>query len=117
VDWTRSSADVYNFVRALTRPYPGAFSYLGDDRIAIWHCALLPAGMRGDARPGEVLGPVVSPRAGACGQLVACGDGAVVVLEIQQGAAPVMRGRALSDLQWTGQLLGRPVDVPVSKTA
>jgi methionyl-tRNA formyltransferase len=106
LDWTRASHDVYNFVRALTRPYPGAFTTGDAGRFTVWHCALLPAaaGVRG--APGEALGPVVSPSEPACGQLIACGQGAIVMLEIERPDGAVIRGHALSDLRWTGQLLG-----------
>jgi methionyl-tRNA formyltransferase len=118
VDWTRRSEDVYNFVRAISRPYPGAFSHNGPDRFTIWQCALLPtllsAATNLRAQPGEVLGPVVSPDPHACGQVVACGDGAIVLLEIQHAAGAVIRGRAVSDLRWTGQVLGRRVGTPVT---
>lgn len=36
IDWTRSSLDLYNFVRALTRPYPGAFSKFKGGVVRIW---------------------------------------------------------------------------------
>jgi methionyl-tRNA formyltransferase len=107
LDWTRSSHDVYNFVRALTRPYPGAFTASdADGRFTIWRCALLPdaAGVRG--APGEALGPVISPSEQACGQLIACGEGAIVILEIERPDGDVIRGHALSDLRWTGHRLG-----------
>jgi methionyl-tRNA formyltransferase len=106
VDWTRSSDEVYDFVRALTRPYPGAFTGAGDDRLTIWRCARLPATADLRARPGEVLGAVVSPSEQACGQLVACGRGAIVLLEVARADGAVLRGRALSDLDWTGSVLG-----------
>ena len=99
LDWTRPSNEVYNFVRALTRPYPGAFTDAGADRLTIWHCACLPiaahvrAQARGSARPGRVS------RAGACGQLIACGQGAVVLLEIERQDGTRIRGRSLSDLR------------------
>jgi hypothetical protein len=57
-------------------------------------------------RPGEVLGAVVSPTERACGQLVACGRGAIVLLEVARADGVVIRGRALSDLDWTGRVLG-----------
>jgi methionyl-tRNA formyltransferase len=117
VDWSRPSAEVYNFVRAITRPYPGAFSYHGPDRFTIWQCALLPAGAPLRAAAGEVLGPVVSPNSRACGQLVACGTGAIVLLELQDDAGTIIRGRALSELSWTGQRLGRTAAVAVAIAA
>ncbi|CAN5394622.1 formyltransferase family protein [soil metagenome] len=36
IDWNRTSSDVNNFVRALTKPYPGAFTYINDQKITVW---------------------------------------------------------------------------------
>ena len=36
IDWSRTSKEIYDFIRALTQPYPGAFSFLGKNKIAIW---------------------------------------------------------------------------------
>jgi len=36
IDWTRTTKEIYDFIRALTRPYPGAFSLLGKNKITIW---------------------------------------------------------------------------------
>ena len=109
VDWRGDSASVYAFVRALTKPYPGAFSGLDNRRWTIWAAALLPdmAGTMGASRaaaPGEILGPVVSPAESACGQVVACGNGAIVLLELQTDNGEVLRGRRLSEQQWTGRV-------------
>ncbi len=103
IDWRQPSRAVYDFIRALTRPYPGAFSWLEGRRWTIWHAAHLPAengpGLR--ATPGAVLGPVVSPVEATCGQMVGCGAGAVVLLELQADDGTVLRGRELSDQPWT----------------
>ncbi len=105
IDWRQPSRAVYDFIRALTRPYPGAFSWLEGERWTIWHAAHLPAengpGLR--ATPGAVLGPVVSPVEATCGQMVGCGAGAVVLLELQADDGTVLRGRELSDQPWTGK--------------
>jgi methionyl-tRNA formyltransferase len=116
VDWAQSSSAVYNFVRAISRPYPGAFTFNGLDRFTIWRCALLPPLLQPRQRtlPGEVVGPIVSPDARACGQVVACGDGAVVLLEVEHQSGAPIRGRALSELRWTGQVLGRRVEVSIT---
>lgn len=119
VDWSWSSHAVYDFVRALTRPSPGAFSWLGDRCWRIWQAAL-PALTVDVSRPGEVIGPVVSPVAEACGQLVACGNGAIVLLELEDAEGTVLRGRALSEQPWAGKRWhhdeGRaPAPVPVSR--
>jgi hypothetical protein len=102
VDWAQPVQTVYNFIRALTRPYPGAFSAIGGRRYRVWQSALAHcAGAR--VAPGVVLGPVVSPVDEACGQLVACADGSLVLLELESEDGQVLRGRQLSDQPWTGQ--------------
>src|SRR6185312_7591528 len=75
LDWGSPSDRVYDFVRALTRPYPGAFGQLDGRRFKVWQAALPPLGNAHVADPGTCLGPVVSPEDNACGQLVACGQG------------------------------------------
>lgn len=104
VDWSRDAKAVYDFVRALTRPYPGAFSSLEGRRWSIWSSALLPGTVCGGSVPGEVLGPVVSPVDAACGQLVACGRGAVLLLEVASDDGELLSGRRLSDRGWTGRV-------------
>ncbi|MFP3019446.1 MAG: bifunctional UDP-4-amino-4-deoxy-L-arabinose formyltransferase/UDP-glucuronic acid oxidase ArnA [Arsenophonus sp.] len=41
IDWSKSATEVNNFVRALTYPYPGAFTYLGDNKMIIWRTRIL----------------------------------------------------------------------------
>lgn len=36
IDWTRTNIEIRNFVRALTRPYPGAHSAVNGHKIKIW---------------------------------------------------------------------------------
>jgi methionyl-tRNA formyltransferase len=109
VDWCRPSVEVYDFIRALTRPYPGAFSWLDGTRWTIWQAAHLPPypGGAPASLPGTVLGPVISPRAEACGQVVACGAGpeagALVLLEVEREDGTRLAGPALSDQPWTGK--------------
>jgi methionyl-tRNA formyltransferase len=102
VDWSQDGVTTYNFMRALTRPYPGAFSWLDKKRWTIWQAALLPGPIAGT--PGEILGPVVCPDEAACGQVVACGAGAIVLLELQADDGEVLRGRRLSEQPWTGRV-------------
>jgi methionyl-tRNA formyltransferase len=103
VDWTSESGSVYNFIRALTAPYPGAFSHLDGRRWTIQKAALLPFDGVADATPGEVLGPVVSPVDEACGQVVACGHGTVLLLEVEGEDGQILAGRRLSEQPWTGK--------------
>jgi len=104
IDWTKSSQEVYAFVRALTKPYPGAFSWLDGQRWGVWQCALLPGACYPDTQPGQLVGPVVAPEETACGQVVACGTGAVILLELEREDGALLWGRRLSDQAWTGKV-------------
>jgi methionyl-tRNA formyltransferase len=102
VHWNQPARAIYDAVRALTRPYPGAFSWLDGRRYRIWNAAVLPDAVSVPVPAGTILGPVRSPRAGACGVAVACRPGVVVLLEIEGDEGTVVRGRALSELPWAG---------------
>lgn len=73
IDWTQSCTSVHNLVRAVTRPYPGAFSFLGGRKCFFWTVA--PVVREDDVEPGTVLQS--SPLE------IACGEGAVRVLQAQ----------------------------------
>jgi methionyl-tRNA formyltransferase len=103
IDWSLGHAQVYDLVRALTRPYPGAFGWLDGRRWTVWHCASIATTGRRAGKPGTVISPVVSPVADACGQLVQCGEGMVVLLEVEGEDGRVLRGPELSERQWTGR--------------
>ena len=105
INWNTPARDVYNFVRALTRPYPGAFSQLMGQRWTIWQCSLLP-GCYPEALPGQVIGAAISPEAKACGQVVACGDGAVLLLEVEDEERQRLNGYRLCEQPWQGEVWG-----------
>lgn len=103
IDWAKSSREIYDFVRALTHPYPGAFSWLDGRKWIVRECALLPETSFSNARSGAVLGAMRSPAAQACGQVVACGTGAVALLELEGEDGQVLKGYDLSDQSWEGK--------------
>ncbi|HMB68504.1 MAG TPA: methionyl-tRNA formyltransferase [bacterium] len=78
IDWTRSPRDVFNWVRGLTRPYPGAFSAVGGGRVRIWKVRPLDGTGPG---PGRIQGETGRVAAGA-------GDGAVEILDATLDGAP-----------------------------
>jgi methionyl-tRNA formyltransferase len=52
IDWTRSGRELFNLVRAVTRPYPGAFAdFPPDRRLIVWWARLV----QGAAVPGCIL--------------------------------------------------------------
>jgi methionyl-tRNA formyltransferase len=104
IDWTQSADRLYDFIRALTRPYPGAFSWLGDTPYSIWNSARLDVQLLPAHRPGTVLGPCRSPEPRACGQIVACGLGALLLLEVEEPVSGVLEGVELSEQAWHGMV-------------
>lgn len=52
IDWTKNSIDCYNWIRALTFPYPGAFTFLHGKKIFIWSARLSRQKQR---KPGIVI--------------------------------------------------------------
>ena len=74
IDWSQPAATVHNLVRAVTRPYPGAFTFAGQRKLTIWEVEVLD--QSSDALPGTILS--VEPLE------IACGEGVVRVRFGQQ---------------------------------
>ena len=91
IDWREPAATIERRLRAFD-PFPGARSRLGGETITCWRGAVRSAGA-GVAAPGEVL---PSPDGAIT---VACGEGALALLELQRpggrrmAAAEFLRGR------------------------
>jgi methionyl-tRNA formyltransferase len=77
IDWSASAWQVYNLIRAVTHPFPGAFTLLEFRRVFLW-AARPPSKRRAPGPPGRVLG-VGEGRA----LEVATGDGVLEVLRVQ----------------------------------
>ncbi|MEN9554217.1 MAG: Bifunctional polymyxin resistance protein ArnA [Planctomycetota bacterium] len=114
IQWAETSETIYNFVRALTRPYPGAFSFLDRVRWTVQACALLPGTVTAEAAGrqfGEIVGASLSPCEDACGLVIQCGVGQLLLLEIEDLEGRVLRGRELAlrgldqpgEVSWTGR--------------
>jgi methionyl-tRNA formyltransferase len=78
LDWSQPSVDVYNKIRGITHPGPGARTMLGDRPVIIWRAAYDPRWPRYRATPGEVVG-----RAAGVGVIVKTGDSTVLVQDVQ----------------------------------
>ena len=75
INWRDSAAGVERLIRAVTRPYPGAFTYLGGERLTIYGASIWSEARRHAARPGQVI----EKRDGALA--IACGDGAILATD------------------------------------
>lgn len=64
IDWNVSAEAVRNLVRAVARPYPGAFSYSGPRKLFVWKAVVEKADAK--ALPGTVVD--TEPLRIACGE-------------------------------------------------
>lgn len=83
IDWTKTSRQLHDWVRALTHPYPGAFTFFEAGgqarRIWIWRAAAVPAAaewLPGTLTHDEAGWPVVTTRDGGLRLLSVQVDGA-----------------------------------------
>ncbi|MEZ5680514.1 MAG: formyltransferase family protein [Erythrobacter sp.] len=55
IDWSNAAADIDRLVRAVGKPYPGAFSFDGENRLTIWRSSVLPDNGTYHAARGQVV--------------------------------------------------------------
>jgi len=84
IAWTQSSTQIFNLIRAVTDPYPGAFTGVDGARLMVWWAEPDSPAARGRrGAPGEVLS--VSPL------VVATGDGAIELTKTEwRGGVPAL---------------------------
>lgn len=90
--WHWPAKRIHDLVRAVTHPFPGAFTHHDGQVLFLWRTGLLAASGR---RPGTGF------EAGAGRFAVAAGDGAVEVLRFSVGRGPERDGDALAGI-WDG---------------
>ncbi len=86
IQWHKSAREINNLVRAVTEPYPGAFSYLGQRKMIVWRARVLETAH--DKQPGTVLNtaPLV----------IACGEGALEIVAGQSESGLYVQGNRLA---------------------
>jgi methionyl-tRNA formyltransferase len=72
IDWNVPAAQIYNLIRGVTRPYPGAYSMLGEDKIIFWKASVFETDV---SAPGKI----------ETGETVIIGSGkdAIIPIEIE----------------------------------
>jgi methionyl-tRNA formyltransferase len=124
-DWSRTSRSVHDWIRALTAPYPGAFTFLAGRQVMLWASDMSVGDLAGGL-PGEVLS------SGADGVRVATADGSINVTAMSDPGNPPQPARVWalasglhpgdrfdgveeSVAQWALGLANAPVVVPTEK--
>jgi methionyl-tRNA formyltransferase len=78
IDWETRAPYLYDWVRAQTRPYPGAFTWLGGEKVVVWSAR--PVELSETAAAGTVV------EVGANGPVVACGEGGLLLQDFETAA-------------------------------
>lgn len=89
--WEWEAQRIYNLVRAVTHPYPGAFVPFQGGNLLVWWCQPVKGETIGDEncqsnKPGTIVAQ------SADGPVVATGSGALRLLSVQPAGQPEMTG-------------------------
>ncbi|MEW6388738.1 MAG: formyltransferase, partial [Thermodesulfobacteriota bacterium] len=105
IDWRQPALKIYNLVRAVTHPYPGAFTYLNGKKLFIWWGRPLAAPAA--APPGRIVGVLLGE-----GLLVATGDGQLLLTQAQWEGEVEFLGPVLATWEHlVGQHLENPTNL------
>jgi methionyl-tRNA formyltransferase len=75
INWDLSAHHLYNFIRAQTKPYPGAFSVHGKTKVTIWASRTIDKTINLALPPGEIR--MIEQRI-----IVGCGEGLLEITDI-----------------------------------
>lgn len=101
IDWRRSADAIYDCIRALTRPYPGAFSAMGDAVLHIWRARPFGGAWPDAFAPGEIVHVFVGGDL-----LIGTGNGLLLVDEwtATPPSCAVRRGTVLESIDSSAQM-------------
>ncbi|WP_457552965.1 formyltransferase, partial [Desulfobacula sp.] len=91
INWKVTPSAVRNLVRAVTKPYPGAFSFAGNRKVLFWDVSVSEE--RFDAEPGTIVS--------SCPFVIAC----------DKGAIQVNSGQLESGIHLTGDQLAKDLNL------
>ena len=95
IDWRWPARRIFNLVRAVTHPYPGAFCFAGGRKLLVWEASFVVGTAARSGAPGEIVGEA------ADGALeIAAGEGTVIVRRVQfEGGAENLASAVLSGVR------------------
>ena len=103
ISWDKDAVAIYNLVRAVTHPYPGAFTFYQGRKLFIWAGKPLAAPSAAALKPpGSVAGQVPGE-----GLLVTTGQGHFLITQAQWEGQPEFLGPVLATWHYlVGESLG-----------
>ena len=109
IDWSRPARECRNLVRAVTHPYPGAFTIASGRKMFVWKTTLVGEGQAGIRARGNSAAPgtIVAVEKGR-GFHVATGEGTLLAERVQLEGGEEMQGdeTVTAGLVALGQRLG-----------
>ena len=57
IEWNKEAEEIYNLIRAVSHPYPGAYSYIKNKKLLIWKAEIIKDNSQeyNQAEPGEII--------------------------------------------------------------
>ncbi|MHA1744156.1 MAG: methionyl-tRNA formyltransferase [Candidatus Heimdallarchaeota archaeon] len=107
--WRKKSRELFNWIRALTHPYPGAFTHKNKKKLFVWKSELYDWPRDKVALPGEIVKAIDGK-----GVVVKTGDGGILLTQIQEEGELEMRADEyfISQGLYVGEVLGKNEDFP-----
>ncbi|MEQ9948857.1 bifunctional UDP-4-amino-4-deoxy-L-arabinose formyltransferase/UDP-glucuronic acid oxidase ArnA [Pectobacterium aroidearum] len=92
IDWQKSAREINNLIRAVTEPYPGAFTFLSERKVIVWRARVVKSNdVRANGvkhEPGSIIS--TSPL------VVSCGEDALEIVSGQSESGLYMSGSRLA---------------------
>ena len=102
IHWSQSAWQVYNLMRAVTHPYPGAFTFFQGRKLFIWAGKPVAAPVAAPRVSGQVIAALPGE-----GLLVATGDGHLLITQAQWEGEPAFLGPVIATWDYlVGERLG-----------
>lgn len=78
IDWNQSSRDLFNFIRAISKPGPCATTKFNNKPVKINKAEMLPDARNYKSIPGQIVGKLSSG-----GYIVKTGDTVIIIMDLQ----------------------------------
>tara|TARA_B100001939_G_scaffold314177_1_gene298457 strand:- start:1045 stop:1995 length:951 start_codon:yes stop_codon:yes gene_type:complete len=95
INWNKTSNEIYNFIRALTAPYPGAFSFINGEKIIIKEAALKDEKKIINKKKGKVISLNYSFIPELCSVDICCAQGNISIYKILLKNNNILYGKKL----------------------
>ena len=94
IDWNMPVRELYNLIRGITHPFPGAFSYLQGTKKMIWKVGIIEVEL--PYPPGRIIGPYFSHgRKYETGMAVTANGGIIIIRLMEDERDGILKGDIL----------------------